>query len=195
LLCPVYTCYIYFLETAIGFFPDVGGTYWLPHLFKENILGIYLGLTGDRIKGKDLARCGLATHYVPLDKFENLKADLIESTNENTNLKSLTDIVNKHSEIVFNSSSFSFPRMEEIKSVFKLESDSITDLVKIFERLENLSVNGSESEIGWAANTIKLLKNASPLSLVITLEQLKRGINIKTLEDAFNIEAQMVAAY
>lgn len=36
-------------ETAIGLFPDVGGSYFLPRL--KNKLGLYLGLTGDRLKG------------------------------------------------------------------------------------------------------------------------------------------------
>ncbi|CAL7937470.1 unnamed protein product [Xylocopa violacea] len=35
-------------ETAIGLFPDVGGTYFLPRL--KGQLGLYLGLTGDRLK-------------------------------------------------------------------------------------------------------------------------------------------------
>lgn len=36
-------------ETAIGFFPDVGGTYFLPKL--KGKLGLFLGLTGYRLKG------------------------------------------------------------------------------------------------------------------------------------------------
>ncbi len=39
-------------ETAIGFFPDVGGTYFLPRL--NGRLGMYLGLTGARLKGQDV---------------------------------------------------------------------------------------------------------------------------------------------
>lgn len=36
-------------ETAIGLFPDVGATYFLPRL--KGKLGLYLGLTGYRLKG------------------------------------------------------------------------------------------------------------------------------------------------
>lgn len=39
-------------ETAIGFFPDVGGTFLLPRLDRR--LGVYLGLTGARLKGIDV---------------------------------------------------------------------------------------------------------------------------------------------
>lgn len=38
-------------ETLIGFFPDVGATYFLPRLDGE--LGIYLGLTGYQLKAYD----------------------------------------------------------------------------------------------------------------------------------------------
>lgn len=37
-------------ETSIGLFPDVGGSHFLPRL--EGKLGIYLGLTGYRLKGR-----------------------------------------------------------------------------------------------------------------------------------------------
>ena len=34
-------------ETAIGFFTDVGGSYFLPRIHNEDIaLGLYLGMTG-----------------------------------------------------------------------------------------------------------------------------------------------------
>ena len=39
-------------ETAIGFFPDVGGSFFLSRL--DNELGTYLALTGERLKGSDL---------------------------------------------------------------------------------------------------------------------------------------------
>jgi hypothetical protein len=39
-------------ETAIGFFPDVGGSFFLPRL--DGALGMYLGLTGARLRGPDV---------------------------------------------------------------------------------------------------------------------------------------------
>lgn len=52
-------------ETAIGFFCDVGGSYFLSRVKNDISLGLYLGLTGARVKSKDLVKWGIATHYVP----------------------------------------------------------------------------------------------------------------------------------
>src|SRR5215831_190519 len=50
-------------ETAIGFFPDIGATFFLPRL--PGRLGAYLGLTGVRMQGGDAVHAGLATHFTP----------------------------------------------------------------------------------------------------------------------------------
>ncbi len=39
-------------ETAIGFWPDIGASFFLPRL--DGGLGYYLGLTGTRLKGQDV---------------------------------------------------------------------------------------------------------------------------------------------
>lgn len=57
-------------ETAIGFFPDVGGTWLLPRL--PGACGRYLGLTGARIDHWDAVWCGLASHFVPSEVLERL---------------------------------------------------------------------------------------------------------------------------
>ncbi|PHJ21567.1 3-hydroxyisobutyryl- mitochondrial [Cystoisospora suis] len=60
-------------ETAIGLYPDVGAAYFLnrlpPHLPG---VGFYIGLTGIHLKAADVMRTGLATHYVPIAKREEL---------------------------------------------------------------------------------------------------------------------------
>jgi len=50
-------------ETAIGLFPDVGSSAWLPHL--GGGLGEYLAMTGTRLKAADLLTLGIATHFLP----------------------------------------------------------------------------------------------------------------------------------
>ena len=50
-------------ETAIGLFPDVGGSHFLSRAPGQ--LGVYLALSSQRIKAADMLYCGFATHYVP----------------------------------------------------------------------------------------------------------------------------------
>ena len=53
-------------ETGIGFFPDVGATHFLPRL-RSPALGAYLGLTGARLSGRDVATAGaVAFNATPL---------------------------------------------------------------------------------------------------------------------------------
>lgn len=49
-------------ETAIGLFPDVGSSAWLPHL--QDGYGAYIGLSGCRLGPADLVHTNIATHFV-----------------------------------------------------------------------------------------------------------------------------------
>ncbi|PIO64682.1 enoyl-CoA hydratase/isomerase family protein, partial [Teladorsagia circumcincta] len=69
-------------ETALGLFPDVGGSYFLSRL--KNNLGLFLALTGYRLNGADTLHAGLATHYVPSAKLADLQRKLLT-------LKTVTD--------------------------------------------------------------------------------------------------------
>ncbi|KAJ1186981.1 hypothetical protein NDU88_003760, partial [Pleurodeles waltl] len=56
-------------------FPDVGGGYFLPRL--SGHIGYYLALTGFRLKGRDVQKAGVATHFVDSEKLPALEKDLI----------------------------------------------------------------------------------------------------------------------
>ena len=64
-------------ETGIGFFPDVGASWFLPRMPGET--GVYLGLTGARLGAADALYCGVATHYAPrerlMDALDGFSAD------------------------------------------------------------------------------------------------------------------------
>src|SRR4029453_10157629 len=57
-------------EGGIGFFPDVGATWFLPRVAGE--LGTWCALTGDRLKTADAVAAGIATHHVRSDRFGDL---------------------------------------------------------------------------------------------------------------------------
>ncbi len=61
-------------ETGIGLFPDVGGSYFLPRCPGE--IGMFLGLTGTRLKAADAIYAGIGTAYMPAAKLPDLKAAL-----------------------------------------------------------------------------------------------------------------------
>jgi enoyl-CoA hydratase len=65
-------------ETGIGFFPDVGGGWFLPRL--PGALGRYLALTGATLGPADLLAAGIATHYVPSVGLEALEASLAQAS-------------------------------------------------------------------------------------------------------------------
>ena len=62
-------------ETALGLFPDVGGSFFLSRL-KGN-LGMFLALTGYRLKGADVYHAGLASNYVGLRFEEYIFLDVV----------------------------------------------------------------------------------------------------------------------
>lgn len=59
-------------ETAIGFFPDVAGSYFLPRM--PHFGGFWMGLTGAQVSGFDAQALGISTHmlsHVEVDGFEH----------------------------------------------------------------------------------------------------------------------------
>lgn len=50
-------------EAKLGFFTDVGANYLLSRL--KNNLGLYLGMTGARLKGEEAYIAGIAHYYIP----------------------------------------------------------------------------------------------------------------------------------
>lgn len=61
-------------ETAIGYLPDMGFLRF-AHGMKGNV-GLWMGLTGARVKGQDVRRVGIATHFVKEARLEELQDEL-----------------------------------------------------------------------------------------------------------------------
>lgn len=150
-------------------------------------VGLFYGLTGKRLKGKDLVKCGLATHFVPQDKLDELKQKILEFVDENTNLQKMNQLCSSYSEVIYKEKEFSLNKLDEIMNVFQLDS-----LSNVLTRLNEIVENGEEENKKWASNILKNLNSYCPTSLVLHFEQMKRGIKIKTLEEAYEMELQII---
>ena len=81
-------------ESAIGFFPDVGGSYFLSNL--PGNIGKYIGLTGEVLGLNELIFFGLATHYFKCNKLEDVKEKFIkrgEISHDNFEVKNDTYLI------------------------------------------------------------------------------------------------------
>lgn len=159
-------------ETAIGLFPDVGGSWFLPRLRIEG-LGLYLALTGHRLRGKDVFHAGIATHFVPKGSLERLSGDLLSVTET----KEVDGVVKKFAVTADDFSLKSF--LPQISAIFGKTSNSVEE---IFAKLEK---DNSE----WAQKQLKVLKNFSPMSLKLSFEAQRRStLKCHTIEDVFRME-------
>ncbi|KAL7265886.1 3-hydroxyisobutyryl-CoA hydrolase [Rhizina undulata] len=79
-------------ETKIGFFPDVGGSFFLPRLDGE--LGTYLALTSKNLCGVHAYYAGIATHYIHSSSLADLEQRLSELTfSDHSSLQERWEIV------------------------------------------------------------------------------------------------------
>ena len=85
-------------EAKIGFFTDVGGGYFLSKLDRK--VGYYLGLTSDTLKGKDLVRAGVATHYMTTENLEKFEQDLVAGIQKGSSGEQLNKLLDQYSEDV-----------------------------------------------------------------------------------------------
>ncbi|XP_023020012.1 3-hydroxyisobutyryl-CoA hydrolase, mitochondrial [Leptinotarsa decemlineata] len=158
-------------ETKIGFYPNVGASYFLSRLPKR--LGRYLGLTGKSLMGSDVVRAGLASHFADSRHFEDLEQKLMYCSLP----REVVDILNEFNKSDLPEFSLA-PVLDKIDYCFSGES-----MEEIMKRLEK---DGST----WAEDTIKALAALSPTSLKVSLRELQQGEHI-TLRDALIMEYRM----
>ena len=152
-------------ETGIGFFPDVGGSYFLPRL--PGALGMYLALTGYRLKGYDAVIAGVATHFVKEDKLEPLLQALEQVGPANSeNVESIVDDYTDATAVTSAGKSEITRAKRLIDHAFSKGS-----VEAIMAELEDMKQSDDEFTAEWATKTLKTLNKMSPTSLKVTHEQ------------------------
>ncbi|DAZ97953.1 TPA: hypothetical protein N0F65_006378 [Lagenidium giganteum] len=194
-------------ETAIGFFPDVGASYLLPRLGRRIIEGehyvpdvpksraltgqgpgTYLALTGERLKGKEVIGFGLATHYLPATEYETLVHHL-------SGLDFPKDMPQEERDDILHET---LAELEEDDADQEIDEEYLKAVEDIFgAQNEDDSVEGifqrlRKHNTEWSAETLATLQKMSPVSLKVTLEQMRQGA-IKSCEECFQMEYRVAS--
>lgn len=159
-------------EVGIGFFPDVGATHALPRL--PGAFGMYLALTGERVRRADAMMLGLATHAVPSAALESVREALV--------FGEPVDVVLAKAALSAEPAPLSAERAV-IDSCFSAES-----VTAILDRLDDAAKGGSD----FAQRTAAGIRTKSPTSLSIAFEQVRRGARL-SFEEAMKTEFRIVS--
>ncbi len=155
-------------ETGIGLFPDVGGSYFLPRLPGET--GMYLALTGARLKTADMVASGLATHFVPAAKIEALLERLAAGESPDAALGALAQ------------AAAAAPLSQHQAIVDRCFAGAAVEAI-----LAALDAEGGE----WACAAAATIRTKSPTSLKVAHRQLREGRRLQ-FDDCMRMEFRMV---
>jgi len=163
-------------ECAIGLFPDVGGGHFLPRL--EGKLGLFLALTGNRLKARDLLFSGVATHFIDTRELPYLEDELLNL--DDPNHKTVKDVLDSYHNKCHDPEA-RFTLHDKVDTINKLFGGK--NIESIFQALEK---DGSE----WAVQQLETLKKMSPVSMKITMRQLEEGGKL-SLAETLQMEYRM----
>ena len=168
-------------ETGIGLIPDVGGGFFLPRLPGQ--LGMFLGLTGHRLKGWDCLHAGIATHAVNEERIDDLTKALEELTNtkDTVTKENVKETLDQFSSSDATSHVFSLSEhLEVINRIFG--SDSVEDIVKLLR----------EEQSQFSKKALKSIEAASPTSIKVTFRQIREGAKLSSLKEVLQMEQRLV---
>ena len=166
-------------EVAIGFFPDVGASYFLSRL--PGALGIYLALTGVQIRGADALYCQLADVYLPADAIATLTEDLAALKWSDDHSSDLRRFIHARAAV-----GLAAPTL----SLLRPGIDAHFSRPTVPAILASLEAETRAEYADWAQQTAKLMRSRSPTMLFATLRQLKRGKDM-SLAACFRMELSM----
>jgi 3-hydroxyisobutyryl-CoA hydrolase len=175
----------------------VGANFFLSRL--DGQLGTYLGLTGTQLRGYDVFRAGIATHFVPSDRLEALEERLsaldfapeAPSTSQagmqliNTCIE---EFVADSETVQSSSSTYTGAIRAAIDTCFNKARVSmiVSSLEQVKEDVPELSE--------WAAKTIHKLQFVSPTSLAVALEVIRAGSKLD-INQAFEQDFQLACVF
>ncbi|MBX3581101.1 MAG: enoyl-CoA hydratase/isomerase family protein [Rhizobiaceae bacterium] len=157
-------------EVGIGFFPDVGGSYLLSNL--GGSMGMYLGLTGNRIGQGDALWSGVATHTVLSAHLPSLVEEIADSGDPGTELREFFRNIARQAS------------NEQVQAIAKhFSRGSLQEIVRSLER--------AAASDEFAAETLATIRKRSPMSLHVTFRAISTGSTM-SLSDCMKMEFRIL---
>ncbi|CAI9094607.1 OLC1v1030370C1 [Oldenlandia corymbosa var. corymbosa] len=151
-------------EAQIGFHPDAGASYYLSRL--PGYLGEYLALTGDKLNGVEMMACGLATHYSLKERLPWIEERLGKLITDDRSV--VESCLAQYGDLVYPDRRSILHKLDKIDKCFG--RDTVEEIVDALREEE--AVDRSDD---WCKATLKKIKEASPLSLKVTLQSVREG--------------------
>ena len=161
-------------ETGIGLFPDVGGGWYLSRLGGR--LGQFLALTGARLDGSECLWTGLATHYVPHELLEDIKARIHDHPDRIAGILSEPVGTPPKARIEANA--------DKIAKHFA--SDRYEDILASLDAAADAGDN-------WAATERNTLGTKSPQTCKVALRQLSESAALPDFADNMRMEYRIAS--
>jgi len=162
-------------EVGIGFFPDVGATWFLPRLPGE--LGSYCALTGERLAAADAMAATVATHRVASGRFGDLADALCGAVSVDATL-----------------AAFAEPAGEAPIAARRGAIDRLFKGDRIEQILASLDAEAAAGglDAGFAATAATAIRTKSPTSLKLALAQMRAGASL-SFEACMQTEFRIVS--
>ncbi|KXJ93208.1 putative mitochondrial 3-hydroxyisobutyryl-CoA hydrolase [Microdochium bolleyi] len=177
-------------ETTIGFFPDVGASFFLPKM--PGAVGTYLALTSDRLTGANVFYSGVATHYLHSTSLPSLESRLAElQFHDYENIQHRLDVINR----TINEFSTGLPHDVPIHIGGELRNaiDRCFGQPTVPEILKALEQETGSTQ-AWAEKTLATLRQRSPVAVHVTLKQMQVGKSW-SIAETFKREHQIAAKF
>lgn len=164
-------------ETTIGFFPDVGASFFLPRM--AGGLGTYLALTSEQLKGVDAFYHGVATHFVHSSTLQALESRLAElQFPDYMPMQDRFKIIDATIEEYATGLPAERPQIsgelrQTIDHVFHRDQPNIQAIIDSLAEVRDRSP--SQELKKWAKKTLDTLQTRSPIAVAVALQQMRMG--------------------
>ncbi len=162
-------------ETSIGFFPDVGGSYLLSRCADQ--IGVYLGLTGMRLSVADAYALDVINTVIDSNSWPTIVEQLQGSDWGDDAHSAVRNVLQQNT----------------IKPSVSELSDYLPLIKRCFcyDDVESILQQLAAENTPWASQTAELIARKSPISLKVTLEQIRRGATL-TFDECMAMEEVIV---